>query len=255
MARLNQSHLLYAFEVLYNITEDPSQESEASLSFIRLSVVCKAVGDLPAGSSIEVPKWPLPKWETPEFELRNEQAIEHAAKAAYLSTITKREAQRRKNFPELPIDIGLSATLSVAEKLKHRKDEWLQWALAIAQSKALADRYDQAHHRMWAEYIFNLADEEKLATDAKALWCKIVDGQERTRGIPVLVQAEYRDGKVDTTWAETVCWSPEEVLEYDRDTSPEERLVKKSFAGFETCWCEQDVKNVVFLNSRNRKCE
>ncbi len=243
-AKISQSHLRDAYEVLYNITKTPEQESLAAICWIRLTRDGIANNDLPADTTTQTPKWPIEKWKLLAFDIEMKGDIEKVVRAAYRATLTKTEADAQPRWPRGAIEVGsLEKTIAVAEMLGKRKDEWLRWAMVSCVARFREWPDSGLLRSAEAEFIYNLADDEALALEALAHWRKTVRGTDgEKRGMPVIVVANDSGGRSRITWLDAQCSNAKEAADWNAELEPDESpFVRKSFAVEQECWTDRDI--------------
>jgi hypothetical protein len=246
-AKVSQTHLRAAYEVLYNITETHEQETLAAICWIRLTADGIANSELPADTTTQTPKWPIEKWKFLAFDIEMKGDIENVARAAYRATLTRAEADRQPEWPRGPIEVNnLEKTIAVAEMLGKRKDEWLRWAMLSCAARFRERPESGLLRSAEAEFIYNLADDDGLASEAHALWRKAVKGtQGEDREMPLIVVAHDNGGRSRITWLDAQCSSQKQAAQWNADLEPDESpLVRKSFAVEQACWTRRDVTSL-----------
>ncbi len=250
-AKKSQEHLRFAFEVLYNVTTDARQESLASICWMRLTRDAAANGEIPPGTLMDPPKWPIAKWAVLPFDPGMKGTISEVVRAAYRSTRPRREMEKEPGWPRDPIELDFKKTIAVAEMLGSRKDEWLRWGLEWAKREYTKGQDFRAYYAMPAEFIYNLADSNSLAEDASEFWRTAASPQSLSRGMPIIVRCRKVDGKERLTWLATECFDRQEAMDFNKGLEPSERVVRKSFALQAECWCDPSVESLApYLRGR-----
>jgi len=243
--KVSQVHICYALEVIYNLSPDDEAESLAHISWMILMRHAAEAGER-TPASLETPKWNVPKWDRMIYDPPTGATLEDRVRQAYRSTRTIRQVKKEPRWPKDPLDVqSFDATIRVAELLGNERDEWLRSVVGWAKREFAKGESFRGFYTMPLEYVYSLADDESLASDAYRTWVEMkrVEGK-APDDFPIIVRVRRKGSDERLTWIESVCFLESEVAEWNRDAEPDERVKRRRFERVEECWTDDRVESV-----------
>lgn len=254
----DQSHILAAYELLYNIGSD----EQASAAYLRYRLIWQWNRDRGNfGTEIdEVPhKWAwVEKWqkntsvERCPFAWCANQALAKGW-SAYRSTMNNEEARQGPTWPFIPIVADCRESVAAAGFLAcGDREAWLAAALEWMKEESRKNEPSPWYTIELAAVVYNLASNEKTRAAAMEHWAM----QYRDRPIDRIILFEDNQGKETIWWLDALCVDPAEAAEANaaaKMDGDQAEYVEMDVLGTRR-WCEAGSKNVRLYEFK-KKCD